>query len=260
MTAHESPGEGAAPEALQLDTAEPLAETAATTCAGCKRVLLASYFTIGPQIACGACRDAVVARLAAREGESFGRGLLFGLGAAAVGSAIYFAVAKISGYEIALVGILTGYLVGRAVRQGSRSLGGRRYQVLAVVLTYVAITTSYVPTLWQAVAAKHAAAPEAAAETPAPAPSDAVAPAPSSAETPVRVPAQAARPLLLQLVLALFVFGLALVAPLLAGVSNFLGWVIIGFSVWEAWKRNRLVEIPIRGPFRVGAPGTAAGA
>lgn len=224
MTPHEGPGEGAPPEALQLDTAEPLAEKAATTCAGCKRELTASYFTIGPQIACGACRDAVVARLAAREGESFGRALLFGLGAAAVGSAIYFAVAKVTGYEIALVGILTGYLVGRAVRQGSRSPGGRHYQVLAVALTYVAITTSYVPTLWQAVGAQQAAAHTSAA------------------------------------VLGLFVFGLALVAPLLAGVSNFFGWVIIAFSVWEAWKRNRLVEIPIRGPFRVGVDGTAAGA
>lgn len=240
-------------DTLQLDTAEPLdpAVPADTVCRACGTRIERTYFTIGASIACGGCRDAFVHRLASREGESFGRAALFGLGAAAVGSLIYFVVAKVTGYEIALVGILTGYLVGRAVRQGSRSLGGRRYQVLAACLTYVAIVSSYVPPLWQSVThSSPEAAPSPATSEAAPS-RDEQAPAAATPVTPV--PRSGERPILLRVVLAVFVFGFALVAPILAGPKNFFGWMIIGLSLWEAWKLTRAVEVPVRGPFRVGA-------
>ena len=69
---------------------------------------------------------------------------LFGLGAAALGSVIFYGVTALTGYEIGLIGVLVGYLVGKAVRKGSGSIGGVQYQVLAVGLTYLSITSTYV--------------------------------------------------------------------------------------------------------------------
>jgi hypothetical protein len=71
------------------------------------------------------------------------RTLLFGLGAAIVGAIIYFAVLKITGLELSLITILIGFMVGTAVMKGSQSRGGRRYQVIAVVLTYLAIGLAF---------------------------------------------------------------------------------------------------------------------
>ena len=48
-------------------------------------------------------------------------------------------IRKITGYEIGIVAIGIGYLVGKAVRKGAGGFGGTRYQVLAVFLTYAAI-------------------------------------------------------------------------------------------------------------------------
>jgi hypothetical protein len=48
------------------------------------------------------------------------------------------------GVEIGIIAIAVGYMVGKAVRAGSRGLGGRPQQILAVLLTYFSITTSYV--------------------------------------------------------------------------------------------------------------------
>jgi len=84
--------------------------------------------------------------LAAHDGPTGGRGFLgflaalaLGLVAAAAGSVILFAVAHFLHITSALVAILIGYVVGKAVRRGSGDLGGRAYQVLAVALTYSAV-------------------------------------------------------------------------------------------------------------------------
>lgn len=38
-----------------------------------------------------------------------------------------------------------GYIIGKAMHMGSRGVGGRRYQVAAVLLTYFAVSMSAVP-------------------------------------------------------------------------------------------------------------------
>ena len=52
-------------------------------------------------------------------------------------------MAKATGYEIGLVAIVVGLLVGGAVRKGSGARGGWFYQLMAVALTYAAISGSY---------------------------------------------------------------------------------------------------------------------
>src|SRR3990172_4839918 len=116
------------------------------TCAFCPHDILGTYFEINGKTACKQCRAKVES--SRTEGSSVGRAFRAVLGGAVggiVGAGIYYAVLAVTGYEIGLVAIVVGLLVGFGVRWGSGGVGGRGYQVLAVAITYVAIVSTYVP-------------------------------------------------------------------------------------------------------------------
>ena len=48
------------------------------------------------------------------------------------------------------------------------------------------------------------------------------------------------------------IFGLALAAPFLGGLSNLIGIVILGVGLWEAWKLTASSASSLKGPFSVG--------
>ena len=96
---------------------------------------------------CGPCVDS----FKGAGPTAFLRALLFGGGAALLGTIAWYAI-KITDSEFGLLGIVVGLFVGVAVRKGARGLGGWKYQALAMVLTYLSITTSYVPILIKAAA------------------------------------------------------------------------------------------------------------
>ena len=105
--------------------------------------------------------------------QSFVRSVLFGIGAAVLGFALYVAFALGTGLVIGFVSLAVGYLVGKAMMLGSRGVGGRRYQVAAALLTYMAVSLAAVPiTLF--VHSKHASAQQSAQAS---APDSAAAPA-----------------------------------------------------------------------------------
>ena len=86
--------------------------------------------------------------LAATQGTRAGRFLraaVYGVGAGAVGSGIWYAVRAATGYEVGLIAVAVGFMVGAAVRKGSNGRGGWRYQALAMFLTYASIVSTYVP-------------------------------------------------------------------------------------------------------------------
>lgn len=130
---------------LQFDTAE-YAGGSGPVCSGCRRPAITDYYRANGRVFCGACR-AAIERHFGRPGN-FGRATLYGAGAAVGGGVLYYAVLAITHLQIGLIAVAVGYLVGKAVRQGSGTPGGRRYQALAVVFTYVAIASSYLPGLY----------------------------------------------------------------------------------------------------------------
>jgi hypothetical protein len=108
----------------------------------------------------------------------FLRGLLFGAGGALVGLILYSAVGIITGLAIGFVSLAVGYIVGKAILLGSRGVGGRRYQIAALLLTYGSVSMSAVPIfIWEL--AKNPALIEGTTTEPSP------APAPSTATPPV---------------------------------------------------------------------------
>src|SRR5215469_14178045 len=76
---------------------------------------------------------------------AFPRALLFGLVGAAIGLALYAAFVIITNVEIGYVSLAVGFIVAKAMLIGSKGIGGRRYQVTAVVLTYFAVSLSFIP-------------------------------------------------------------------------------------------------------------------
>jgi hypothetical protein len=70
------------------------------------------------------------------------RGALFAAGAAVLCSFAYAAIIIISNYELALISIAVGWLVGTAARRGAGNQGSRPLQYVAVACTYAAIAGS----------------------------------------------------------------------------------------------------------------------
>ncbi|MEO5821951.1 MAG: hypothetical protein ABIT71_15725 [Vicinamibacteraceae bacterium] len=133
---------------LQFERAEFGSATPARDCTGCHQPLVASSFDVNGQPFCEACTASIRQAHGGRPGgAAFARALGAGLGAGAVGSTLYYLVAKISGYQLSIIAIAVGFLVGRAVRWATGGRGGVTYQVLAVVVTYIAIAFSWLPFL-----------------------------------------------------------------------------------------------------------------
>ncbi len=130
-------------EEISFTTTEP-PQAAVPACARCGQPIDSTYHEINGAVICPACRAALEAEAATGSGSGrLARALVYGLGGAVVGAGLYYAVVAITGYEIGLIAIAVGWLVGRAVQLGSRSRGGWLYQGLAVVLTYLAIVATY---------------------------------------------------------------------------------------------------------------------
>lgn len=221
---------------LQFDRAEFVAGGAegVINCTRCNRRIADAYFTLAADVLCASCAGAAAAAL--RGGSAAGRvvrAVFLGGIAGGIGAGIYYGVAALTGYEIGLVALVVGFLVGMAVRIGSRARGGWFYQLLAVGLTYVAIGVSYLIAVMQEVS-RH---PELAA-TSAPSDGDATAMSPA-------------------LVLATLV-AFALALPVLYGMQSPLVFIIMAFALFEAWRLNRVRAPTVEGPYRI-AP-TAASA
>jgi hypothetical protein len=82
---------------------------------------------------------------------AFLRAVLFGVGGAIAGM-LAFATVEISmHFTIGYLGLAVGWLVATAMKKGSNGIGGMRYQVVAVLLTYLAISSAAVPVMVNAI-------------------------------------------------------------------------------------------------------------
>jgi hypothetical protein len=270
---------------VRFDRAEFAEGAPPPSCALCAAELGETYHEVDGAMACEPCRQAASSEVdRGTRGTRLLRALGAGVGAAAVGAGIYYAVLALTGYEFGLIAVVVGLMVGGAVRWGSHGRGGWLYQGLAMALTYGAIVSTYVPLIFEAMGkepAKASVAEERADVAPA---SAALVAKPAAAgAAPLAEPAafsgdvangqivetgagDASRSAV-ELVspgaalLALVVFaGFILAVPFLAGIENILGLLIIGFALFEAWKLNRRRRPVIAGPFRLASRDVEAGA
>jgi hypothetical protein len=252
---------------LRFDKADVAAGAGSLACLACQRPLHDVYFEINGQPACERCRYEVESDQSRGSGVGrFARALVGGGFGALVGSGIYYAVLALTGFEVGLVAIVVGFLVGAGVRWGSGGRGGWAYQGLAVALTYVAIVSTYVPLVFEElgnmdtteVAEGQALGTTAAAVPAATVEGSSTGTAPSGAtldgETAEATPAEEVPDLTAgQAVVALALFSLLMLAlPFLGGFENIVGLFIIGIGLFQAWAMNRRQPLLIEGPFQVG--------
>jgi hypothetical protein len=247
---NEGTGQESKGEELQFDKAEFTAPDAMRVCSRCQARLEQEYFEADGHFVCSACAREV----GSDEGwGNFRRALAFGAGAALIGTIVWFSIIKLTDREFGLIAIAVGLLVGFAVRHGARGRGGWRYQALAMVLTYVSITASYVPLVIKSIREaddtdqqEQAAAPEQAKQ-----PKQGSGPAPAAASDPATGPEEAQASAGGVALALLVVFALAFASPFLGGFSNIMGLLIIGIALYEAWKLNK--RVVVNGPFQIRA-------
>lgn len=113
-------------------------------CAACGRRFAGTFYTCGQLVHCESCRNAILESPPTRTGlptlmKAGCLGYLAAFGAAAV----WATVSILTGYAIGLIAVVVGLIIGAVVRQVSG--GGRRYQVLALILTITALAYATVP-------------------------------------------------------------------------------------------------------------------
>jgi hypothetical protein len=232
---------------LQFDTAIPRVTPSAIStaqgvaCSLCQRTIPDQYYDVNGQSVCHGCRDQLAEMTATpRHWRVFAMAGLFGLGAAVAGAILYYAVIAISNFEIGIVAIAIGFMVGWAVRKGAGGRGGRRFQVLALVLTYWAVGLAYTPLMFKQLAEENAKE-KAAATAPAPTPADS-----SDESGDGRLG-----------LVALVLLGFSLALPVLSVISSLPGGLISGaiiaFGMHQAWKMTGVPVLQISGPFRIAA-------
>jgi hypothetical protein len=158
---------GIANPALQRQSGSDALFDGIQHCALCGRVIEGRYAMVKAKIACVSCaareRDsaarasspspAVLSQAAnsagislpVEESSPYPRALLYGTAAAVAGLVLYASFTIITHMYLGYVAVLVGLMVGKAMMQGSGGVGGPRYQIPAVVLTYAAISLASVP-------------------------------------------------------------------------------------------------------------------
>jgi len=252
-------------EELDFERAEPSDGEVAPTlqCTSCERTIGTTYYEARGKILCPPCKGQLSAAIEAK-GNTL-KGLVYGGGGAALGALIYFGVAALTGYEIGLIAILVGWLVGRGVAVGSGGVGGRRYQVMAVALTYLSVSVSYAGLVVREVASNPATLDSlTTADTPAlPAAlgDSAVSQAgPGEANGPTLATTAADDSVALTAATVGTAFGALFLGilslPLMVGLGDLpgslLGLLIVAFGLRQAWQMNSRPDVTITGPFAVG--------
>ncbi|GMT97625.1 hypothetical protein KH5H1_17440 [Corallococcus caeni] len=209
---------------LQFDRAEFTEAPSATKCSFCQRAIRSVYFEANQRLLCPECREQVESAMTGgSKSKRFVMASVFGFGAAIAGALVYWVVG-LTGYNIGLIAILVGWMVGTAVFKGSESRGGWVYQALAVGLTYFAVAGSLAPDVYKEIEAPPPAEAEAAVDAAEP---------PSPGRN-------------------LVVAGVVTVAaPVLVGINSPISGLIYGFALFEAWRRTKRTVLNIAGPFKL---------
>jgi hypothetical protein len=222
---------------------------AAVICGACQTAIPDAYFDVNGTTVCESCQAEIARQAETPRGMgTLALATVFGIGAAVAGAALYYAVIAITNFEIGLVAIAIGYMVGYAVRKGAGG-GGRRFQIVAILLTYWAVGLAYVP-----LAFRDSSAPREQART-------------EQGGAAVAEPANAdpddgrARRIGFGFVVAMLL-GFTFVLPVMAIVgsmpSGLISAAIIAFGMQQAWRMTAAPQLVITGPYQISSNPSSA--
>jgi hypothetical protein len=123
------------------------AEYASTgeTCKSCKQPISGNYYRINGMLACERCAQQVQQQMPKDSHAAFVKAITFGIGAAVLGCALFAGFVIVTHISLGYVALAVGWLIAKAMKFGSGGIGGRRYQIVAAVLTYAAVSVARVP-------------------------------------------------------------------------------------------------------------------
>lgn len=249
-------------EEMQFDRAESTdgAEKTAT-CSTCHRPITERYYAANNRTFCPDCKARIEVELATNKGN-LPRAILFGAGGAFAGAVLYFGVSAITGYEIGLIAIAVGWLVGRAMQKGSGGHGGRVFQVIAVLLTYLSISAAYFGMVIKeavanpAFAAADSTRRDSLAAEESPGDTGIAEATPDSAASEGNSEKRSGSLWLGFLVLSL---GLPIMSALGNMPSGLIGLFIVVIGLHQAWRMNQRTVVEFLGPFEVRSPAAPPG-
>src|SRR5260221_6168538 len=129
----------------QFGTAEYKGAAGGETCRACKQTITGEYYRVNGVQACAACVGKVKEQMPKDTHAAVVRGMLFGVGGATAGLIVDSVFGIVTGIVIGYVSLAVGWLGGEAIRAGSKGVGGRRYQIAAVLLNYAAGSIGAIP-------------------------------------------------------------------------------------------------------------------
>jgi len=231
-------------------------------CKSCNQAISGTYYRINGSLACERCTTQLQTQLPKDSHAAFVRALMFGIGAGILGLIGYAAFSIITGIRIGYISLAVGWLVGKAMRTGSKGIGGLRYQIAAAVFTYAAVSMAAIPVYFSQISKDKATKPPQVKTAPANpgaaadgADTNDSAPA-SSGATPARAAKPKMNPFMALGLLAL----IGLASPFLELQDPFhglIGLVILFVGIRFAWQQTGAPKIDIVGPFQNRAPTTA---
>lgn len=212
-------------------------------CQFCHQPIGATYYRTNNAMTCTSCADKMSRELAPDTHAAFVRAILFGVGAAALGMVLYATFAIVTGLVIGYASLAVGWIVGKAMITGSNGVGGKRYQIASVLLTYAAVSTAAIP-VWIHYAGQHKETKQISQKQTTPSQTDE-----SSDELQGSPPSD--RPSYAAAVGTLLALGLA--SPFLELASNplggLIGLVILFVGMRFAWRFTAARAPDISGPF-----------
>lgn len=223
----------------QFGTAEYIGTPGGDHCQFCHQPIGGRYYRANAAMACPDCAGKMRGELAKDTHAAFMRAILFGVGAAILGLILYATFAIVTGIVIGYASLAVGWLVGKAMVKGSNGVGGRRYQVVAVLLTYAAVSMAAIPVMIDyarkhpSSSRTHKVAPAASSESPSDRLDDGQSPGVGAA------------------IAQLALWGLASPFLELAGdpMGGLIGLVILFVGMRFAWRFTAARPLQIFGPF-----------
>jgi hypothetical protein len=243
--------------APQFDKADFGQQPKSDVCHKCRQAIVGTYYRLNGAMTCAGCANILQHEPSAQPSGNYMRALLFGCGGALLGLVLYSAVGIMTGLMIGYVSLAVGFIVAKAMMKGSGGVGGRKYQITAVLLTYAAVSMSAIPIYMHQMNTENAGA-KAQQSQQAPATKDAAANTHDAAESTAsssqaatssnpekpRMPFFAALGILL---------GIGLASPFLAladPVSGIIGLIILFVGMNIAWKMTAgSIKPAIEGPY-----------
>jgi hypothetical protein len=233
----------------QFNTAEYAGQPGTDHCDFCQQTIPSRYYRVNNRMACPACTEKAALEVPQDSHAAFMRALLFGVGAAIAGLALYATVEIATGWIIGYVSLAVGWMVGKAMMAGSKGIGGRRYQITAILLTYAAVSMAAVPVIISQVIEERKSSQGPHMEQPSS--SDNASQQPTPAEPQPRINLLAAFGQLAFIGLASPFMGLQ------NGIHGVIGLFILSIGIRFAWQITAGTRTSgILGPFSASPPST----